>query len=557
MSKRHPVPDILFFLFFVVFGSFCSSLLAQQTPPPVAQTIDETTRLNKLVDVLDKKQVAREVLQKSVIAEGGTQSVDVQRQLNDINADIQSLRGTFELLTIGDIDDALFDAEESTPFDWKIELMLVLEPVLDSLQSITEKPRQMTNLRATIALNKRRLSAADKVIDQLAQLSTANYEDDTLLQIRKLQDKWFDQKESVAQRLLAAEAQLQRLATANESGQAGIISSFKDFILGRGLTLVLAIIAAVVTWIAIRFVWWLFSTYAVTKEQRRGSLWYRLLSYSFYIVTIVFCIVAVLAVLYVREDLLLLALALLALAVTALGIRKYIPAYVREARLLLDLGAVREGERVMYNDLPWQVMSVNLQTVLWNPTLEGIVRLPLEIIETLTSRPVKDQNWFPTRKEDYVLLPDSTFAQVLSQTPELIELRVRGGMIQWVRTADWYAMSITNLSIGKTFGVAVTFGFDYSLQAISLTEIPRSLHEAVTKALNENGYENYVDNVLVELKSASASSIDYLVFVSIDSRKASDYFALERLIQQTCVAVANEKGWNIPFPQMMIHHRAV
>jgi small-conductance mechanosensitive channel len=510
-----------------------------------------------LVDVLDKKQVAREVLQKSVIAEGGTQSVDVQRQLNDINADIQSLRGTFELLTIGDIDDALFDAEESTPFDWKIELMLVLEPVLDSLQSITEKPRQMTNLRATIALNKRRLSAADKVIDQLAQLSTANYEDDTLLQIRKLQDKWFDQKESVAQRLLAAEAQLQRLATANESGQAGIISSFKDFILGRGLTLVLAIIAAVVTWIAIRFVWWLFSTYAVTKEQRRGSLWYRLLSYSFYIVTIVFCIVAVLAVLYVREDLLLLALALLALAVTALGIRKYIPAYVREARLLLDLGAVREGERVMYNDLPWQVMSVNLQTVLWNPTLEGIVRLPLEIIETLTSRPVKDQNWFPTRKEDYVLLPDSTFAQVLSQTPELIELRVRGGMIQWVRTADWYAMSITNLSIGKTFGVAVTFGFDYSLQAISLTEIPRSLHEAVTKALNENGYENYVDNVLVELKSASASSIDYLVFVSIDSRKASDYFALERLIQQTCVAVANEKGWNIPFPQMMIHHRAV
>jgi hypothetical protein len=557
MSKRHPVPDILSFLFFVVFGSFCSSLLAQQTPPPVAQTIDETTRLNKLVDVLDKKQVAREVLQKSVIAEGGTQSVDVQRQLNDINADIQSLRGTFELLTIGDIDDALFDAEESTPFDWKIELMLVLEPVLDSLQSITEKPRQMTNLRATIALNKRRLSAADKVIDQLAQLSTANYEDDTLLQIRKLQDKWFDQKESVAQRLLAAEAQLQRLATANESGQAGIISSFKDFILGRGLTLVLAIIAAVVTWIAIRFVWWLFSTYAVTKEQRRGSLWYRLLSYSFYIVTIVFCIVAVLAVLYVREDLLLLALALLALAVTALGIRKYIPAYVREARLLLDLGAVREGERVMYNDLPWQVMSVNLQTVLWNPTLEGIVRLPLEIIETLTSRPVKDQNWFPTRKEDYVLLPDSTFAQVLSQTPELIELRVRGGMIQWVRTADWYAMSITNLSIGKTFGVAVTFGFDYSLQAISLTEIPRSLHEAVTKALNENGYENYVDNVLVELKSASASSIDYLVFVSIDSRKASDYFALERLIQQTCVAVANEKGWNIPFPQMMIHHRAV
>ncbi|MFT4730788.1 MAG: hypothetical protein ACI9UN_005318 [Granulosicoccus sp.] len=49
--------------------------------------------------------------------------------------------------------------------------------------------------------------------------------------------------------------------------------------------------------------------------------------------------------------------------------------------------------------------------------------------------------------------------------------------------------------------MAVTFGFDYSLQAISLTDIPKSLLEAVTQALNGAGYEEYIDNVLVELKS--------------------------------------------------------
>ena len=156
-----------------------------------------------------------------------------------------------------------------------------------------------------------------------------------------------------------------------------------------------------------------------------------------------------------------------------------------------------------------------------------------------------------------MLLPDNTFGLVLSQTPELIELRVRGGMIQWVRSADWYSMNITNLSMGKTFGVSVTFGFDYSLQAISLTEIPTRLREAVSKALHDAGYEKHIDNIIVELMSASASSIDYLVFVSMDSKKASDFFALERLIQQTCVAVANEQGWNIPFPQMMVHHQSV
>jgi small-conductance mechanosensitive channel len=557
MSKNHFSRIFSCLLLIVALSALSGHSIGQETSAPEVPAIDETTRLNKLVDALDKKQLGREALQKAIVAAGGTPSEDVQQDLKDINTDIQALRDTFELLTVGDMDDTLFNVAESKPFDWKVELMLVLEPVLDSLQSLTEKPRQLTNLRAMIALNKRRLDAAEKAIGDLALLPVASYEEDTVLQIRHLQDKWLAQKESVEQRLLAAESQLHRLESADSSGQSGIVSSLKTFILGRGLTLVLAVVAAVATWLAIRFVWWFFSNYFVTKEQRRGSLWYRLLSYSFYIITIIFCIIAVLAVLYVREDLLLLALGLLALAVTGLGIRRYIPAYVKEARLLLDLGAVREGERVMYSDLPWQVMSINLQTVLWNPTLEGIVRLPLEKIETLTSRPVKDQNWFPTRKGDYVLLPDSTFALVLSQTPELVELRVRGGMVQWVRTADWYAMSITNLSIGKTFGVSVTFGFDYSLQSISLTDIPRCLHGSVTQALTDGGYKISVDSVLVELKSASASSIDYLVFVTIDSQRASDYFALERLIQQTCVAVANEQGWNIPFPQMMIHHQAV
>jgi len=531
--------------------------MAQETANADEKSVAEITQLNKLVDVMERKQLALDELRKSVPANGAI-PVDVQLEVSAINSDMQSLRDTFELLVVGDMDNALFKTPESTPFDWKVELMLVLEPVLDSLQSITEKPRQMTNLRTTIALNERRLSVAAQAIDSLALLlPSTNYEEDTREKIIELQDKWINQKEFSEQRLLAANAQLQRLSKADEAAQLGVIPVLKKFILGRGLTLLLAVMAAVVTWVVIRGFWWLFSQYAVTKDQRRGSIWYRLLSYSFYLVTIVFCIVAVLAVLYIREDLLLLALALVMLAIAALGIRKYIPSYVREARLLLNLGAVREGERVMYDGLPWQIMSVNLQTVLWNPSLEGIVRLPLEIIDTLTSRPVKDKNWFPTSKGDYVLLPDSTFALVLSQTPELVELRVRGGMIQWIRTADWYAMSITNLSIGDTYGVAVTFGFDYSLQAISLTEIPKSLHEAVTQALNEGGYKNDIANVLVELTSASASSIDYLIFVTIKSTKASQYFALERLIQQTCVAVANEKHWNIPFQQMMIHHQAV
>ncbi len=522
-----------------------------QSPDELAS---EVNRLDRVVDALDKKRLARDNLKQSLVGIATPSSED-QRELDQLNEDIQSLSETFEILTVGDMDEALFKAVESEPFDWQTELMLVLEPVLDGLQSLTEKPRQMTNLRALIALNKRRLQAADKAIEKLGALPASSYEEDTQLQIGVLLDKWINQRESIEQRLIGVEAQLERLEAAEENEASGVLPSLKEFILGRGLTLLLAILVVLVTWVLMRFIWWVFSNHIVSKDQRRGSLWFRLLSYSFYLVNIIVSIVAVLVVLYLREDLLLLALALLALAVMALGIRRYIPSYVREARLLLDLGSVREGERVMYNDLPWQVTSINLNTVLWNPNLDGVVRLPLETIETLTSRPIKDKNWFPTRKGDYVLLPDGTFGLVLSQTPELIELRVKGGMIQWTRTADWYSMSIINLSIGKTYGVSVTFGLDYGLQAISLTEIPKTLEEAIVVALNNAGYEKYIEGLLVELKSAGASSIDYLIFVTVSSEKASDYYSIERLVQQTCVAVANEQGWNIPFPQIMVHHQ--
>lgn len=547
MNNRRS-PAIVLLLLLVLFSPLtvtAQEVSAQSAPP-------EVVRLNKLVDTLDKKIASRASLRNSIIT-GTASSADSRETIEELNADIDSLSETFELLTVGDFDDGLFKAKEDEPFDWRDELMLVLEPLIDSLQSLTEKPRQMTTLRDTIDLNRKRLQVSKQAIVNLSTLPVENYEEDTRLQIEQFQTKWQDQKESFEQRLFSAQAQLDRLERLDASSDQGFMPSVRQFMLGRGLTLLMAAIAAAAAWFVMRLLWWFFSTYMVNKEQRRSSLWFRLASYSMYLVNILVCIAALMIVLYIREDLLLLAIALLLMVIATLGIRRYIPAYVREARLLLDLGSVREGERVMYNNLPWQVMSINLHTVLWNPALEGIVRLPLEIIETLTSRPVKDKNWFPTKKGDFILLPDTTFAEVLIQTPELIKLRIRGGMIQWIPTADFYSMNIINLSAGKTYGVAATFGFDYALQSISLTDIPTTLKESIKATLNKEGYEKFIDGLMVELKAASASSIDYLVYVTVKSEKASDFFRIERLVQQTCVAVANSKGWNIPFPQMMIH----
>ncbi len=401
--------------------------------------------------------------------------------------------------------------------------------------------------------NEARLQITEQAVSQLEAIPAASLDTIAASRITDLLSKWRDEQAQYEQQRLVAQAQLERLSADQETFFQGVWPATRLFLLGRGLTLVVALAAAFLTWAIMRFLWWTYTTRFTTKDQRRNSTWFRLLAYSFYLVTTLIIVFVILVVLYVREDLLLLALAFLVIVATVLGLRQYLPRYVREARLLLNLGAVREDERIIYNGLPWQVVSLNLHTVLRNPALDGIIRLPLEVIGTLVSRPVKNNLWFPSNRGDFVILPDGTFGQIRCQTPDLVEISIRGGMSMTYSTQEFYAINLINLSRDKTFGVSVTFGFDYSLQSISLDELPQILKRDVKIALEGAGYEKHIDKLIVELANANTSSLDFLIFVTMSNQVASDFFKLQRLIQQTCVSAANANGWTIPFPQLTVH----
>ena len=82
-------------------------------------------------------------------------------------------------------------------------------------------------------------------------------------------------------------------------------------------------------------------------------------------------LVAVFVVFYQRGDVLLLGLMILLFVGLALGARQVLPQYVNEAKLLLNIGPMREGERLVWHGLPWRVESINMYTVLRNPELHG------------------------------------------------------------------------------------------------------------------------------------------------------------------------------------------
>jgi hypothetical protein len=102
-----------------------------------------------------------------------------------------------------------------------------------------------------------------------------------------------------------------------------------------------------------------------------------------------------------------------------------LPRFLSMVMLLLNLGTVREGERVLYHSVPWQVAMLHFYVRLVNPALEGgELRLTLsDALELRSWAFTPDEPWFPTQKGDWLLLGEQTLGQVVLQTPETVRVR--------------------------------------------------------------------------------------------------------------------------------------
>lgn len=548
-------PCLASIVFILALFSACSYAQDQANDP--SETHDDAgiqvTRLEELARLLKTKTDQRDELK--LLLEGVDEESMTQERasLKNLNRDIARVATTFEVIALGNTDISLLNPTDEVDTDWRQDLIDILDPLIESLKSVTERPRQLAELRETILLTQSKLDVAEAAIQELQTIPVESLDDTATVRIGNLVAKWTGEAGQLQQELLVSNSQLERLTADQKSFFEGVWPATREFLLGRGLTLIVASIVAALAWGMMRVLWWIYITRFTTKELRRTKTWFRLLEYSYYFLTTLVTLLAVLVVLYIREDLLLIALSLLLIFGAVLSFRQFLPRYIREARLLLNLGSVREDERVIYNGLPWQVMSLNLHSVLRNPALDGVIRLPLDRVSDLVSRPVKNNLWFPSNRGDYVILPDGVLGKIRHQTPDLVEISIRGGMTMTYNTSDFYSINLINLSRDKTFGVSVTFGLDYELQAISLTEIPKALEAEVQSVFIDAGYKQYLKSLLVELSSANASSLDFILFATLDSKVAKDYYKFERLLQQSCVAVSNKKGWTIPFPQLTVH----
>ena len=523
------------------------------------KNIETSTRPQNAVENLANIQQSLELKRKTVRElrtqvkqqEDLSEQLDLEQKIDRINKEITSLQLAFEHIALGGLDMATLTDQPEQAIDWRVELEQVSRPLLSTLKEMTAKPRQIDSLRRESARQQDQLNEIEKAIGSIQHFRQQTLPQIVTGPIDQLLIDWEQRREDTQRALEITQFKLTSLQTESTAWYTSVGEAVIEFIRGRGLTLLLAVLISVAVWLLSKGLltayWrWLFRT-----ENDIGITRTPLIYYSYRLATAIIIVLTILMVFYVRGDVLLLTLALIALAGAALTLRQTLPRYAAEVRLLLGIGPVREKERLVLNGVPFIVESLSVYTVLKNPALEGIVRMPLHDMNSLVSRPTSQEPWFPCQPGEFILLADGSFGKVLRQTIELVEIAIRDSKAQF-RTSDFLGQNIRNLS-REGFGVACTFGIDYQHQAICLDTVPKRFREAIIARFEQVGLKDDIVDILVEFKEAGASSLDYQIYLIVNGRAANAYFRAQRMVQQACVDACNQEGWVIPFTQITVH----
>ena len=499
----------------------------------------------------EKRAIARELREQLKQLEDVSEKQALEQKIERINKDMTSLQLAFENIALGSPNLSILSEQPEQQIDWRDELEQISRPLLSTLKEMTAKPRQIDSLQREASKLEDQLKVIQKAISSIYQFKNQTLPPGVAGPIDQLLLDWEQRRDDAQRALEIAHFKLAVIKTESTAWYTSAGEAISEFLGGRGLTLLLATLISVVIWqlskLLITAYWrWLYKAKHDIGITRAPFIYY-----SYRLATTLLIIIAVLLVFYVRGDILFLTLALLALAGAALTLRQTLPRYAAEVRLLLGIGPVREKERIVLDGVPFLVESLSVYTVLKNPALEGVVRIPLHDMNAHTSRPTSQEPWFPCQPGDYILFTDGSFGKVLRQTIELVEVAIRDSKAQF-RTGDFLGQNVRNLS-REGFGVACTFGIDYQHQAICLDTVPDRFREAIIARFEQAGLKDDIENMLVEFKSASANSLDYQIYIVVNGRAADAYFRAQRLVQQACVDACNQEGWVIPFTQITVH----
>ena len=330
-------------------------------------------RLTTLGEILESIAViSEEILQLERDRDGAAsdeEKASITEEIAGRSERVGKLEADFSVLATG-IDREVFFGTSEEKFDWKEELEAVFAPVVFELKQATARPREIEGLRAQLASYEKRLPDIENALATLERLSEGVEEDAVNEQLTELTDFWRIQRDEFQSQRDASQQRLEEL----EREEVGFGEAAGDimrlFFRQRGANLLFALLAFVAIFLVLRSLHRvLHRVFPTEGGSHTRQVFFRLLDVLYYVFTVVVAIGAVLVVLYLSADWVLLTLAVFVLIGLAWAARNAVPVFLEQGKLLLNMGSVREGERLIYQGIPWRVTVLSFFTDLENPSL--------------------------------------------------------------------------------------------------------------------------------------------------------------------------------------------
>jgi len=539
--------------------ALCLLLLLAAAPLPAADTAEAGGEQSDTIKTLNSLMQLQAELKADVAAltreldatQGATAKRDIQARIDKLDADL--LTTTYNLREIAaGADLASLRVEEEAPFNFQQEVFALLEPALKEMKDMTSHVRQKSELKEKIARYREKLPLTEQAIANINRLLQESADAALDKYLQGMLAEWTKQQTFMQSELQSTELQLEKLEASEASLAEASQSYLKTFFQQRGLYLGQALLVVVVILLLSRLSYRLMVRLIPGYRAEHRSFQLRLTDLLHRVFTVMLAIIGPMVVFYVVEDWVLFSLGILLLLGIGLTLRQALPRYWQQVQLFLNVGSVREGERIDLDGLPWRVKYINIFSLLENPVAGLIQRVRIDDLVDLKSRPLqKGEPWFPCVQGDWVLLSDGMRGKVIGISQELVQLVARGGAHRTYTTADFLGQSPLNLS--RNFRLKETIGISYNLQRESVSSIPELLRSHVEKRAGEEGYGEQLLNLRVEFERANTSSLDLVVIADFDGELADLYNRLRRAIQRWCVEACNEYHWEIPFTQLTLH----
>ena len=513
------------------------------------------TTLETLKAIVNTERHIRERLNEIASKMDQTSSDSALQELRQqdlqLRQELAATRKSFdEIATEYDIADLKGEGKDA--FDLKSEVMFLLEPALKEMKRMTSGVRNKTALREKLDSYNERLPIAQSAIDNLQALLAASSDEAVNASLTNRLGQWQLQQTILENDRQSIQLQLDKLEAREVSFSDASQAYLKQFVQKRGLYLLIAFAVVVAVVMLSKL-----SAAAMRKilpgfRAKHRSFRIRLIQLLHGMVSFFLAVLGPMIVFYIVEDWVLFSLGLLILVAAVWTIRSAVPRYWYQMQLFLNIGSVREGERLEFDGIPWRVEQINLFSQLVNPTAGMQLRLPIDRLVGLSSRPVRQHEpWFPCKQGDWVILADGSRGKVTGISKEMIQLVERGGALRTYPMSEFLTLAPHNLS--TSFRLKEIIGVSYGLQKLAPRVIPDALEKFIQQRIEQEGLADKVLNLRIEFSAAGESSLDITVIIDFTGEISELYGRLRRTMQRWCVEACNAYDWEIPFPQLTVH----